>query len=86
MAGVDGNHPGVAAAIVRKAPGPTENLGPVICQPLDVLWVARMGERMVEHRIGKAALMMRGRQRQKRRFTAREFEERRTSHRCTLTQ
>lgn len=86
LTGMDGDHPGVTTALVGKAPRPTEYLGPVVAQPLHMLWVARVGERMVQDGVGEAALMMRSCQRLKGWFTACELEERGTCHRCTVTQ
>jgi hypothetical protein len=76
----------VTAALAGKPLRSTEYLGPVTAEPLHMLWVARMGERMVEDGVGETKLMMRGRQRLKCRLTACELEERRTCHRCTVTQ
>lgn len=80
LAGVDADHPGVTAALARKPLRPTENLGPIGGKPLDVPGVTGMGEGMAQDGVGKAALMMRRRQRQKGGITARELEQRGTRH------
>lgn len=84
LTGMDTDHPGVTAAILGKALGSTENLGPVVGKPLHMLWVARMREGMVQDGVGKAALVMRGGQCQNGRFAAREFEKGRACHRSRL--
>ena len=70
----------MTAALLGKVLGPTENLGPVVGKPLNMLRVTRMGERMVQDGVGKAALVMRRRQRKEGRFTAGKIEQRGTRH------
>jgi hypothetical protein len=50
-------HPRVTAIRLGVAGRTTEDLGPVVGQPLDMLRIAGVGERVVQLRILKAALV-----------------------------
>src|SRR5487761_1160057 len=86
LAGMDADHRRVAAVRVGVAGGSTEDLGPVVCQPLDMLGVAGLGERVVELRICKASFMQRRRQGDKGGIPARELVDRCSSHHQILAQ
>ena len=75
-AGVHGEHRWLAAAGLRVAGGPAEHLRPVARQPLHVLGMTGMGERVVQHRIGQAALVVSSGEGEERGLAARELEDR----------
>jgi hypothetical protein len=58
--GVQIKHLGIAGAGLGVARRPTEHLSPVTGQPFDVLRMSRMGERVVQHRVLQAPLVVRG--------------------------
>ena len=80
LAGVDAEHPRVTAERLRVAVRTPEHLGPVVRQPLDVLGVAGVGERVVQHRVVETALVMRGGERQEGRLPPGQLEDRRSRH------
>jgi len=73
--GVDLQHGRVAAARIGVAGRPAEHLRPVPGQPLNVLGMSGVGERMIQHRIVEAALVMGGGESQESRVAAGELKQ-----------
>jgi hypothetical protein len=76
LASVDGKHRGVPAAFGGVGRRAAKDLGPVVSQPLHVIGVTRVGERVVELRVGQAPLVMGGGEREERGRAARELKDR----------
>jgi hypothetical protein len=65
LAGMDIEHLRVTAARLRVCGRASEDFSPIAGQPLDVIGVARMRERVTEDGILQTALVVRGREREK---------------------
>src|SRR5204863_4915425 len=80
----------MSAGVTRIARGSAEDLGPVVGEPLDVIRIARMRERMIQDGVVQAALVMRGCKPAEGVLSAGELEDGRTPqdfgavHRFTL--
>ena len=73
-------HETPVAALPRVPVGAAEHLGPVVGEALDVIWVHTVLERVTQHGIPQAPLVMGGGQREERRLATGDLEDRRSRH------
>jgi hypothetical protein len=82
---MNAQHARMSIRYLALAGWPAQHFGPVVGQPLHVLRVSGVGERVIQHRIFKASFVMSRRQPQKRGPAPGELVDRWARHRTTFS-